>query len=103
MKLDFKDAATLFQSFTPRRLEALDLIYQKGPLSVRGLAIAARRDYKNIYGDVRVLERVGLVRRTKDHKLTVPWCWVELRSGLRARGPASRRARQAHAAKSAYR
>jgi hypothetical protein len=101
--LHFKDAATLFQSLTPRRLEALDVIYQKGPISVRGLSIAARRDYKNIYGDVHVLERAGLVSRTKDRKLTVPWCWIELRSGLRARGPASRRPRKSYATKSASR
>ena len=55
-----------------------------GPASVRALANELGRDYKNVYTDVRRLELVGLIDRTKDNTIEVPWDIVEARLRLAA-------------------
>ena len=32
-----------------------------------------QRDYKNVYHDAQALERVGLIVRTADKRLSAPW------------------------------
>lgn len=71
--LYFEDLSTLLKLLTPRRLATLRVLRQQGPLSVRKLAGAMGRDYKNAFDDVRALERAGLVARSGDGKPAVPW------------------------------
>jgi len=33
----------------------------------------AEKRYKNVYHDVQALERVGLINRTADKRLSAPW------------------------------
>ena len=72
-RLYFEDLATMLKVLTPRRLEALKVIHQVGPVSVRTLAGSMKRDYKNVHHDIQVLERVGLVMRSADGRLIAPW------------------------------
>jgi len=72
-RLYFQDLGTLLQVLTPRRLELLRRLHDGGPESVRGLAKKLARDYKNVYHDVQALERVGLISRTADKRLSAPW------------------------------
>jgi len=72
-RLYFEDLATMLKVLTPRRLEALKVIHQIGPVSVRALAGSMKRDYKNVHHDIQVLERVGLVMRSADGRLIAPW------------------------------
>ena len=72
-RLYFEDLATLLQTLTPRRIELIKELHQAGPSSVRSLARLLQRDYKNVHQDVRVLERVGLVVRTSDRRVSAPW------------------------------
>lgn len=72
-RLYFEDLATLLKALTPRRLEALKVVHQIGPVSVRALAGRMKRDYENVHHDIQVLECVGLVRRSADGRLTAPW------------------------------
>jgi predicted transcriptional regulator len=53
-------------------------------MSIRALAKALGRDYKNVYTDVKRLEHTGLIGRTKDGKVEVPWNIVEARLRLAA-------------------
>ena len=55
-----------------------------GPMSIRALANELGRDYKNVHTDVRRLELIGLIDRTKDNKIEVPWDIVEARLMLAA-------------------
>ena len=57
---------------SPRRLELLRHVRQHGAASVRGLAAALGRDYKNVHQDVAALELAGLLVRD-GRKLTAPW------------------------------
>jgi predicted transcriptional regulator len=70
-RLYFQDLETLLQVLTPRRLELLKVLHAAEPESVRSLARRLHRD--NIYDDVQALERVGLIVRTADKRLSAPW------------------------------
>jgi predicted transcriptional regulator len=53
-------------------------------MSIRGLAKNLGRDYKNVHTDVRCLENIGLIGRTKNNRIKVPWDIVEARLMLAA-------------------
>ena len=53
-------------------------------MSIRALAKELERDYKNVYTDVRRLEQMDLVVRTRDENVEVPWDTVEARLRLAA-------------------
>ena len=72
-RLYFQDLGALLKVLTPRRLELLKVLHLAGPESVRALAKRLKRDYKNVYQDVQMLERVGLIVRTADKRLSAPW------------------------------
>ena len=42
-------------------------------MSIRALAKTLNRDYKNVHQDVQILEQVGLIFRTSEKSLSVPW------------------------------
>src|SRR3990170_6174352 len=69
----FQDLATLLSVLTPRRLDMLKTLHSVGPLSVRALSKELGRDYKNVHGDTKVMERLGLIHRDADGLLHVPW------------------------------
>jgi predicted transcriptional regulator len=72
-RLYFEDLVTMLKVLTPRRLEALKVVHQIGPVSVRAVAMRMKRDYKNVHHDLQVLERAGLVTRSPDGRLKAPW------------------------------
>jgi len=72
-RLYFEDLPTMLKTLTPRRFDVLRVVHEIGPVSVRALAARTKRDYKNVHHDISVLERVGLVMRSPDGRLTAPW------------------------------
>lgn len=82
--LSFEDMATFLTVMTPARWRLLRALRAAGPSSVRALAAALRRDYKNVHSDVRVLETSGLVTRDRRRRLLVPWDSLIARVDLRA-------------------
>ena len=68
----FQNLETLLKILTPKRLELLKTIHHKGDMSIRSIAAYLKRDYKNVYQDVKSLETVGLVITAKNG-LSVPW------------------------------
>jgi len=72
-RLYFEDLGTLLKFLTPKRLEALRVLHNTGPSSIRGLAKNLGRDYKNVYRDIQTMESAGLVLRNDKNLLTVPW------------------------------
>ena len=46
-------------------------------MTVYGLAQGLRRDYKNVHGDVKVLEELDLIGRAEDGKVEVAWDEIE--------------------------
>lgn len=80
----FETLETLLNTLTPKRWELLSYLRRHGPLSVYALARGLKRDYKNVHGDVRMLEELGLIERTAEGKVEVPWDEIEARVRLAA-------------------
>jgi predicted transcriptional regulator len=79
---------------SPKRMELLRHVAEHPGLSVRALAIALGRDYKNVHADVADLEEQHLLERDDDGKLTAPYDEIVIRASLR-RAPRPRRDRVA--------
>ena len=77
-RLSFESARTLFSEFTPARLDLLDTLHRVGPCSVYALAKAAERNYSNVHSDISRLEELGLIERTEDNQVSVPYEAVEI-------------------------
>ena len=82
IKLNFQNLETLLKTLTTGRWVLLKTLHKTGPTSIRALANKLARDYKNVHTDVRLLEKVGLIERTRDDKVEVPWDTVEARLQL---------------------
>lgn len=76
--LSFESARTLFSELTPARVGLLEALRRVGPCSVYALAKAAERNYSNVHSDVARLEELGLVERTEDGSVFVPFDSVEI-------------------------
>ena len=72
----FLDVQTMLDTLTPKRLELLRHVHRHAVGNVRELAQALGRDYKNVHGDVAILETAGLLVR-EGGKLTAPWEQVQ--------------------------
>lgn len=77
-RLSFESARSLFAEFTPARLDLLDTLRRVGPCSVYALAKAAERNYSNVHTDVARMEELGLIDRTADGEVAVPYESVEI-------------------------
>ena len=83
-KLNFENLEVLLKTLTSGRWTLLKKLHANGPTSIRALANSLGRDYKNVHTDVRRLENVGLIDRTEDDRIVVPWDIVEARLLLAA-------------------
>ncbi len=83
-RLHFENLEVLLKTLTPGRWRLLKKLHANGPMSIRSLANDLGRDYKNVHTDVRRLENIGLIGRTKNDQIKVPWDIVEARLLLAA-------------------
>jgi predicted transcriptional regulator len=81
-RLSFESARTLFAEVTPARLDLLNTLRGLGPTSIYALAKAAGRNYSNVHADIGRLVDLGLVERTDDETVLVPFESVEIRMAL---------------------
>jgi predicted transcriptional regulator len=77
-RLSFESAGVLFADLTPARVELLDTLRRVGPCSVDALARAAKRDGSDVLGEVGRLQELGLIERTDDGSVPVPYEAVEI-------------------------
>ena len=81
-RLTFESARMLFAELTPARLDLLNTLRGMGPASVYALAKTAGRNYSNVHADIARLIELGLIERTDDDAVTVPFDAVEIRMDL---------------------
>ncbi len=81
-RLSFESARSLFAELTPARMDLLDTLRRTGPCSVYALARAAQRNYSNVHTDVSRLEELGLIERSEDEAISVPFDSLEIRFPL---------------------
>jgi predicted transcriptional regulator len=82
--LAFESARLLFSELTPARLDLLDTLRKSGPCTVYALAKTAGRNYSNVHTDVARLIELGLIERTDDEKVFVPYDDIEVHFRLAA-------------------
>lgn len=80
--LSFESARTLFSELTPARIDLLEALRRCGPCSVYALAKTVGRNYSNIHTDIGKLEEHGLVQRTPEDAVFVPFESVEIHLAL---------------------
>ncbi len=68
----FLEVQTMLEALSPRRLDLLRHVRQRGAESIKELSEELQRDYKNVYQDVIVLETAGLLIR-EGRKISAPW------------------------------
>ncbi len=83
-RLNFESLEILLKTLTTKRWMLLRTLRKSGPMSIRALSNELGRDYKNVHTDVRLLEGIGLINRTEEEKIGVPWDIVEARLKLAA-------------------
>lgn len=83
-KLYFSDQNTLFSALSPKRWELLKLLRKHGPLSIKKLAAELKRDYKNVYDDVKHLSKLDLIDKKEDDTFYVPWDDITIQLALAA-------------------
>ena len=72
-RLAFADLPLLLKSLSRARWQLLARLRAEGPMSVRALAKCLARDYKNVHTDVAQLLQLGLIERTGESLVRVPW------------------------------
>ena len=65
-------------------LRLLRQLHQMEPSSIRALAKALGRDYKNVHRDVTELLRLGLIEKNEAGRILVPWDEIDARLDLSA-------------------
>jgi predicted transcriptional regulator len=63
----------LVKALSPARWALLEALRASGPLSIYELARQLRRNYKNVHTDVTQLAALGVIARTSDNRVLVPW------------------------------
>ena len=80
--LSFDSARALFSELTPARIDLLEALRRCGPCSVYALAKQVARNYSNVHTDIGKLEEHGLVQRTPEDTVFVPFESVEIHLAL---------------------
>ena len=80
----FLSEEALLAMLNPNRWAILRALTGSGPMGVR--AVSARRDVKGVHTDAQALTKCGLIDRTEDGKLHLPY--DEVRVELRCRAAA---------------
>ena len=78
----FASYRQLHATLTEKRIALLEYAAGQEGLSIRQLAVRLRRDYRNVYDDVRRLVELGLIEIV-DGKLHVPYDEIDIRKTLR--------------------
>jgi predicted transcriptional regulator len=72
-RICFLDIKSMTHTLTNRRLELLNVLRKNGPTSIRSIAKKIKRDYKNVYSDVKSLKLIGLIEADDKELIRVPW------------------------------
>jgi len=59
--ISFPDYKTLEKAISATRIELLNIIRTQRPKSIQQLAKLVKRDFKNVYTDVKFLQEFGLI------------------------------------------
>ena len=79
--LTFLDLESMLSTLSPKRLALLRHMRRNGPSSIKALAGALERDYKNVHSDVQALLAAGLLVK-EGAQIVAPWDKVNAEMAL---------------------
>lgn len=71
--ISFETMELLLKVLTPNRWTLLRTLRANGTSSIRALSLLLKRDYRGVHADVIALLEAGLIERSDDGKIAVPW------------------------------
>jgi predicted transcriptional regulator len=71
--LTLANLPSLLKALSPARWALIEELRRGGPLSIYELARRLQRNYKNVHTDVTQLAVLGVLERTSDNRVLVPW------------------------------
>jgi predicted transcriptional regulator len=72
-RLCFDDLPSLLKHLTPKRFELLSELRRMKQSSINALASRLHRQYRNVFDDIKTMERLGLVDKNASGHYYVPW------------------------------
>jgi len=72
-RLYFDNLPSLLKHLTPKRFELLAELRLLGRSSINALAKHLHRQYRNVFDDVKSMEKLGLVEKDSSGHFYVPW------------------------------
>ncbi len=72
-RLYFDNLPSLLKHLTPKRFELLTELRRLGHASINALAKHLHRQYRNVFDDVKTMEKLGLVEKDSSGHFYVPW------------------------------
>lgn len=82
VQICFLDTATLRGVLSDRRVDLLKALHKHGPSSIRELARHVGRDFRNVYDDIQLFLKAGLVEKDEREKVSVPWNKVQVQTDI---------------------
>ena len=83
-RMSFATPELLWQVLTAKRWELLKALCGAGPVSIREAARRVSRDVKAVHGDVSALLNAGVLDRTEDGRIVLPFEAVKVEFLLQA-------------------
>jgi len=83
-RLYFMEPSNFFQVLSKRRIALLKVLHEHGVSSIRELSRLLKRDYKNVYNDVQLLRKAGLIHQDSAKRIYVPWDKIKAEIALAA-------------------
>ena len=77
-RLDFDHLEDAWSLLTPKRWEILRAMAGQGPLAIREIARRVARDVRAVHSDVRALHQSGVIDKTTDGKMVLPYGVIKL-------------------------
>ena len=71
--ISFESMELLLKVLTPNRWTLLRALRANGACSIRALSHLLKRDYRGVHADVATLLDAGLIERSDEGKISVPW------------------------------
>lgn len=83
-RYSFENAATLMRTLGGKRFDLIQALSGAGPITIREAARRAGRDVKAVHGDVQTLLNCGVLDKTEDGKIVLPYDAVKVEFLLKA-------------------
>lgn len=77
-RLDFESLEGAWQLLNARRWAILRAMAGQGPLSIRAIARRVERDVRGVHSDVRALHLSGVIDKTPDGRMILPYDVIRL-------------------------